>query len=303
MEKNPQFEYPKFVNDGPKSTNNVQASCARFAIAQMLEWNRVGGLYELDVTGGKKNDFATKSRKYIKSIKVFRENFGKGQDSLASRAIDVPSKCVGDKAWDDNNRPDLLLGNCRYFQLCVRLLVSQLCPATDKIAAAAEKKIGSFLPLASESVRRESFASGETSRKNQNDMANNSIGGRPVLGSNSQLSNSKSGMMPESSINDQVSKSSSGVAIIPESKNQVSSSSKSAILPGESSSNQLPNSNSVEPRGLSRQGTVINHVNDMPNSIDRRGTVINRMPSQDQPDVSHYGNRNPTVDDLAEVHH
>mmetsp|Transcript_18039 Transcript_18039/g.32304 ORF Transcript_18039/g.32304 Transcript_18039/m.32304 type:complete len:299 (+) Transcript_18039:1261-2157(+) len=133
------FGFPKLIHDGPTSSESVQASCARFVIAQMHEWNRDQGLYSLHVENGWRNTMTTKAGAFIKSFKVSRANQGNEQQTLAGKVIDIPSKCLANKAFEDGDLPSLA-ANCRMFQLCVRKIVAALCPPNAGAATAQEKR-------------------------------------------------------------------------------------------------------------------------------------------------------------------
>jgi len=123
--KNPAVKDYKHIHDGPKSTENPQASCLRFAVLQLQAFNIEGSPYRLDIQGGWMNKAQSMMGTGIKSIKSWSANKGNGNETLSHREIPIQSKCVADKAY---SAPRVVPANCRMFQWCVRKMIEAICP-------------------------------------------------------------------------------------------------------------------------------------------------------------------------------
>lgn len=135
--EDPRYSFPKLIQDGPPSTRHVQTSCARFAVMQMLDWNKEDGHYDLSVGEGWLNNMIGKLNRDGKVRNKTNANRQLHKDApMSNRLIAVPSKCVADKALTGTK----INANCRMFQWCVRQIVSQLCPA-DAVQARHSKDI------------------------------------------------------------------------------------------------------------------------------------------------------------------
>jgi len=98
------------------------------------------GLYNLDIKKGWWQNFASKWNAGSKTSNVTRENRGKEGSMLSELLLDIPSKCVANKAFPAEERQVLSVNaNCRMFQWCLRKMIAAICP-TQADEDAAQKK-------------------------------------------------------------------------------------------------------------------------------------------------------------------